>query len=82
MLLDNILNLLLLKIFILILLQAEANLSTATKRRINSIKSNGESTTSSRFPDILLVIIVLGDNLHIFGDEVSRIETDTKLADH
>ena len=43
---------------------------------------DGESATCSGLPDVLLVIVVLGDDLDALGDEVSGVETDTELTNH
>jgi hypothetical protein len=80
--LDDLLDLLLLKILELVLLQVHADLSTATERGVDGVGGNGEGTTSGRLPDVLLVVVVLGNDLNALGDEVGRIETDTELTDH
>ena len=82
MLLHDILDLLLLKVLKLIFLKEEADLSTTTERRVNCVRGDGECTTCSRFPNVLLIIIVLGDDLHTLCNKVGRVETDTELADH
>lgn len=41
-----------------------------------------EGTTSCRFPDVLLVIVVFSDDRDFLGHQVGRIETHSKLADH
>lgn len=82
MLLDDILDLLLLKLLELILLQVQTHLGPTSKRRIDSIQGNGESSTSSRLPDVLLVVVVLGNNLHLLRNEVGRVEPYTELLDH
>ena len=81
-LLDDILYLFLLKVFKLILLEVEADLGTTTERGAFSVGGDGKSSTSGRLPDVLLVVVVLGDDLHAFSDEVGRVETDTELANH
>jgi hypothetical protein len=43
---------------------------------------NGEGSTSFRDPSVALIIIVLGSNLNLIGNEVSRVETNTKLTNH
>jgi len=79
-LLDDILDLLLLKVLELVLLQVEADLGTTAERRVGGIGGDGESATSSRLPDVLLVVVVLGDDLDALGDEVGRVEADTELT--
>lgn len=82
MLLDNILDTLLLEVFKLILLEVQADLGTAFKRWVDSVGGNGEGSTGGRLPDVLFVVVVLGNNLHALSDEVGRVETDTELTDH
>ena len=69
-LLDDLLDALLLEVLELILLEEEADLGTATEGWVDSVGSNGESTTSGRLPDVLFVVVVLGDDLYTLGDEV------------
>ena len=75
MLLDDLLDLLLFEIFELVLLEVKAKLGTSSKGRIDGVRSNSEGTTSSRFPDILLIIVVLSDDLDTLSDKVCRVET-------
>lgn len=82
MLLDDVLDALLLEVLKLVLLEVEADLSTTAKRGVDGVGGDGESTTSGRLPDVLLVVVVLGDNLHTLGDEVCRVETNTELSNH
>lgn len=58
------------------------DLGTTTELFALLILLEGEGTTSARLPDILLVIIVLRDNSDSIGNEIGRVETDTKLANH
>ena len=53
------------------------HLGTTTERRVDGIGSDGESSSSGRLPDVLLVIVVLGDDGNLVGNEVSRVESDT-----
>jgi hypothetical protein len=82
MLLDNVLDALLLEVLKLILLEVEADLGTTTERRVDSIRSDGESASSSRLPDVLLVVIVLGDDLYTLGNKICGVEADTELSNH
>ncbi|KAG6843559.1 hypothetical protein C0991_004524, partial [Blastosporella zonata] len=66
----------------LVLLEVELDLSTTAKGRVDGVLSDGEGTASSRLPDVLLVVIVLGDDLDTLGNEVGRVETDTELSNH
>ena len=70
MLFDNILDLFLLEVLKLILLQEDSDLSTATKRRAFSVESDRERSSSGRFPDVLLVVVVLRHDLDALGNEV------------
>lgn len=74
-LLDDLLDLLLLEILELVLLQVEAKFGTATKGLAISVGGDGEGSAGSGFPDVLLVVIVLGDDLNTLGNEVGRVET-------
>jgi hypothetical protein len=73
--LDNLLDFLLFKVLQLILLQVEAQFGTTTKGLVNVVLSNGEGTPSSGFPNVLLVIVVFGDNLDSVGNKVCGVET-------
>src|SRR4051812_12296205 len=44
--------------------------------------SHGKAPSRRRFPHVLLVVVVLGYDLHSVGDQVCRIESDTKLTNH
>lgn len=82
MLLDDLLDLLLLDVVELVLLQEQLHLGTSTQRLTLGVGGDGESTTGSRLPDVLFVVVVLGPDLDLLGDEVGRVETDTELTDH
>src|SRR4051794_26424836 len=58
------------------------HLGAATKLLTLGILLDGKGATSAGFPDVLLIIVALGDDSHLIGDEVGRVETDTKLANH
>ncbi len=47
----------------------------------NFSASDGEGSTSCGFLDVLLVVVVLGDDLHTLSDEV-RVEPDAELSNH
>ena len=81
-LLHDLLDALLLEVLELVLLEVEADLGTAAEGRVDGVEGDGEGAASSGLPDILLIVVVLGDDLHTIGDEVRRVETDTELADH
>jgi hypothetical protein len=79
---DDLLDLLLLQVLELVLLEEESDFSTTTERRIDSVGGDGESTTSSRLPNVLFIVVVLGDNLHTFGNKIGGVETNTELTNH
>jgi hypothetical protein len=66
----------------LIFLHVKTHFSTTTERGVNFITGDGERTTSSRLPDVLFIIVVLGNNLDLVSNEVSRVETNTELTNH
>lgn len=82
MLLDDLLDLLLLKVLELVLLEVQLDLGTAAEIGVDSVGGDGEGTSGSGLPDVLLVVVVLGDDLDTLGDEVCGVETDTELTDH
>lgn len=81
-LLDNVLDLLLLKVLELVLLKEETEFGTTAERRVDGVLGDGEGTTSGGLPDVLLVVVVLRDDLDALGDEVCGVESDTELANH
>lgn len=81
-LLDDVLDLLLLEVLELILLEVESHLRATADGGVNGIGSDGEGATSSGLPNVLLVVVVLGDDLDTLSDEVRRVETDTELPNH
>merc|ERR1712158_17003 len=64
MFLDNFLDLLLLEIFGLIFLHLQDNLGSSSKG-LTVVLLDCEGASSRRFPDILLIIIVLGGDRHL-----------------
>lgn len=81
MLLDNLLDLGLLEVLELILLEVKDDSGTATNSGGLLVELDGEGTAGRRLPNVLLVVIVLGDDLDAIGDKVCRVETNTKLTD-
>lgn len=80
MLLDYFLDLGFLEIGKLILLDVEDNPGTTPNAGCFGIMPDGKASTSTRLPDVLLIIIRLGDNLNLIGNQVCRIETNTELT--
>jgi hypothetical protein len=60
----------------------EDDLGTTAELLALGVLLQGEGTTGSGLPDVLLVIVVLGDKGDTVSDQVGRVETDTELADH
>lgn len=81
-LLDDLLDLLLLEVLELVLLQEQLHFGTTAQRLALGVGSNGEGTSGSRLPDVLLIVVVLGGNLDLLGDQVGRVETNTELSNH
>lgn len=79
-LLHNLLDLLLLEVLLQVILHEELHGGSSSKTGSLGVLSDGESSTSSGLPDVLLVVVVLGGNLDLFGDKVGRVETDTELT--
>ena len=80
-LLDEILDSLLLKIFAHVLLEVENDTGSTTKRGIVDLGDN-ERTSGFGAPHVAFVAVVLGNNLDLIGNKVGRVETDTELSDH
>ncbi|KAI9155186.1 putative sterol O-acyltransferase 2 [Paramyrothecium foliicola] len=81
-LLDDLLDLALVQVLGLLILEVEDDGSTAAKGLTVGVGDDVEGTTGAGLPDVLLVIVVLGDDADLVSDEVGRVETDTELADH
>jgi hypothetical protein len=79
-LLDDLLDPLLLEVLLQVILHEELHGGTSTETGTLSVLSDGESSTGSRLPDVLFVVIVLGGNLNLLGNEVGRVETNTELT--
>merc|ERR1719329_145077 len=84
MLLHQILKTTLLKELRLVLLQVADDLGATLDLTVDHLRIllHCEGTTGSRFPDVLLIVVVLADNSHLVGHKVSRVETDTELTNH
>src|SRR3569833_1925852 len=81
-LLDDLLDLALVEVVEQHNQQVQDDLGTAAQRLALGVGRDGEGATSTRLPDVLLVIIVLGDDADAVGNQVCRVETNTELADH
>merc|ERR1719329_1297739 len=84
MLLHQVLKTTLLKELRLVLLQVADDLGATLDLTVDhlSVLLHCEGTTCGRFPDVLLIVVVLADNSHLVGHKVSRVETDTELTNH
>ena len=83
MLLHDILDLLLLEVLELILLHKESDLGTTANGRVDGVEGDSEGFAGSGVldVDVLLIVVVLGDDLHTLGDEVRGVESDNELTD-
>jgi len=79
---NNLLDAALLKVVQLLILEVEDDLGTTAERLALGVLGQGEGTTGSGLPDVLLIIVVLGDEGNSVGNQVGRVETDTELTDH
>ena len=59
----------------------ESELSSSSERRVDGVGGDGESSSGGGFPDVLLIVVVLGDDGDSVGDEVGGEETDSELSD-
>mmetsp|Transcript_16272 Transcript_16272/g.29323 ORF Transcript_16272/g.29323 Transcript_16272/m.29323 type:complete len:725 (-) Transcript_16272:113-2287(-) len=82
MLLYELLNAALFKILQLILLEVKNDLGTTAQDFALSVTLNSKRTTSLRFPDVLLIVVVLGNNSDLISNEVGGIKAYTKLTNH
>mmetsp|Transcript_29164 Transcript_29164/g.51583 ORF Transcript_29164/g.51583 Transcript_29164/m.51583 type:complete len:227 (-) Transcript_29164:200-880(-) len=83
-LLDQILEAALLEELRLVLLEVANHFGSTFHLTVHHlcILLNSEGTTSSRLPDVLLIVIVLADDADLVRDQVSRVEADAELANH
>merc|ERR1712137_1087573 len=81
-LLDDLLDLGLLQVVGLLILEVEDDLGTAADLLALGVGLDGEGAASAGLPDVLLVIVVLGDDSDSVGNEVCGVETNTELTDH
>jgi len=59
----------------------KSDLGAAAELLAGGILANSKRAAGSRLPDVLVVIVVLGGHGDTVGNEVSRVETNTELAD-
>lgn len=66
----------------LIVLEEEGNFGSPSELFATDVPGNGEGAAGLRFPDVLLIVVVLGSDDDLVGDQVSGVETNTELTDH
>mmetsp|Transcript_89791 Transcript_89791/g.155444 ORF Transcript_89791/g.155444 Transcript_89791/m.155444 type:complete len:227 (+) Transcript_89791:1489-2169(+) len=83
-LLDQILEAALLEELRLVLLEVANHFGSTFHLTVHHlcIFLHSEGTTSSRLPDVLLIVIVLADDTHLVRDQVCRVEAYSELANH
>ena len=81
-LLDEILEFTFLEEIGHVLLEMKNDSRTTTETVIGFVLDDGEGTSGTGAPLVLLVIVVLGDHFDFLGDEISGVETYTELSDH
>ena len=64
----------------LIVLQEQLHLSTTSKTWAFSVSGDSEGTASGRAPDVLFIIVVLGDDLDSVSDKVGTVKPNTELT--
>jgi hypothetical protein len=79
-LLDNLLDPLLLEVLLQVVLHEELHGGTSAETFTLGVLGDGEGSTGGRLPNVLLVVVVLGGDLHLLGDKVRRVKTDTELT--
>lgn len=82
MLLDDLSDSLLVKVLLQVVLDEELHRGTSAKSRALGVLGDGEGSAGGRLPDVLLVVVVLGGDLHSLGNEVRGVETNTELTNH
>jgi hypothetical protein len=80
--LHQILNPPLLQILTHVLLQMKNDTSSTFQASVLGSLGNGERPASLGSPRVALIVVVLGDDLHLIGHEVGRVETHTELSNH
>ncbi|KAF3067006.1 hypothetical protein CFAM422_009005 [Trichoderma lentiforme] len=81
-LLDDLLDAALVQVVSLLVLEVEDDGGTTTELLALGVGGDVEGTTGAGLPDVLLIIVVLGDDADAVGNEVGRVETNTELTDH
>lgn len=81
MLLDDGLDGLLLEELGLVLLDLQHDLGAAAQG-LRVVLAHGERAAGRRLPRVLLVVVALGGDGDLVGDQVGRVEAHAKLSDH
>jgi hypothetical protein len=63
----------------LIFFHGKDDLGSTAERGVDGIALDGEMATGLGLPDVLLVVVVLGDNSDFISNEVGGIEAETGL---
>ena len=77
MLLHQLLDTLLLKVFLLVLLEVEHNVGSTGDLGVVGVSLDGKRTSGLAGPQILRVIVVLGVHFDFVSNQVAGVETDT-----
>merc|ERR1712100_160048 len=80
-LLHELLDLVALGELLAVVLEVESDGGTAAEGITLRVLLNGERRVGGGLPDVLLVVVVLGADGDLVGDEVDGVETDTELTD-
>ena len=80
-LLDEVLDALLLEVLGHVLLEVEDDAGTTADGGLGG-GGDGEGSAGLGAPGVGLVVVALGGDLDLVGDEVGRVETNTELSDH
>lgn len=75
MLLDDLLDFLLVQVLELILLKEELERGSSSELLSLGVGGDGEGSSGSRLPDVLLVVVVLGGDLDSLSNEVGGVES-------
>jgi len=74
-LLDDLLDFLLVQVLELILLKEELERGSSSELLSLGVGGDGEGSSGSRLPDVLLVVVVLGGDLDSLSNEVGGVES-------
>mmetsp|Transcript_11361 Transcript_11361/g.13447 ORF Transcript_11361/g.13447 Transcript_11361/m.13447 type:complete len:635 (+) Transcript_11361:368-2272(+) len=78
---DQLLDLGLFSVLGAVLLQVNVDLSTTANILARLVDGHCEVTVGLGLPNVLHIIVVLGDNFNVVSDKVDGVETNTELTD-